>query len=89
MGEAKLRGEVTALMGQARDAREMVDLIDELICERIAQAHRSAGICWEYKDDEKTELLKRAITDYLLQTDPRPGIYVKDKVPIYGPPRKG
>jgi hypothetical protein len=56
--------------------REMVDLLDALIRERILESQSS---------DHKTlkdcafniEMMKRQLTDYLLQTDPRPGIYVQ------------
>jgi hypothetical protein len=82
MGEAKVKAQIEELKGKARDAREIVDMLDALIVRRIRQQY-------DDRPDEEAEVLKRAITDYLLQTDPRPGIYVKDKVPIYGPPRKG
>ena len=51
------------------NARDMVELIDELIQLREHNITNCNG--------EKIEVVKRAMTDYLLSTDPRPGIYVK------------
>lgn len=52
--------------------REAVDLIDQLISKRIEQALSK----YPYPD-EPIELIKRQLTDYLLATDSRKGVYVK------------
>ncbi len=54
------------------NAREIVELIDDLIKTRIAEEQ---GV--EFKPGDRAELIKRRITDYLLVTDPRAGVFVK------------
>lgn len=53
--------------GSHINARDFVELLDELIKARSTEA---------LPDPERIELLKRELTDYLLATDPRKGIYV-------------
>jgi len=55
------------------NARDIVEAIDQLICRRMVMSKY-----WTTKSqDEEVELLKRKITDYLLVTDPRAGVFRK------------
>lgn len=61
------------------NAREIVDAIDDLICSHVTQhALLSTGMLTP-RDmacrEEQREIIKRRITDYLLVTDPRSGVY--------------
>ncbi len=61
------------------DARDIVEAIDCLIALRLDTLLKSPGE--KHKTDKSTEeqieLLKRCITDYLLVTDPRAGVFKK------------
>ena len=67
-----------AQAGKQADARQIVDAIDNLIKFRIIQ---QANLITSHKDlaafDDECEFVKRLITDYLLATDPRQGVYVQ------------
>lgn len=53
-------------------AREIVELIDSLIKIRILEhGHSLAEI-----EKDQSEIIKRKITNYLLVTDPRKGVFV-------------
>lgn len=54
------------------NAREFVDRLDELITEKILNMGPMHVPC-----KDRVEQLKREMTDYLLATDPRKGIYAK------------
>ena len=55
------------------NARDIVEAIDNLICLRImGPGSDSAPVFYD-----KLELQKRRITDYLLVTDPRAGVFLK------------
>ena len=55
------------------NARDIVEAIDQLICQRLKMKEY-----WTSSEqDETVELLKRRITDYLLVTDPRAGVFRK------------
>lgn len=58
------------------NAREIVDALDELIKIRVQM--RTLGYSYQ---EEQCELIKRRITDYLLMTDPRGGVYQTGKDP--------
>lgn len=62
------------------NARDIADAIDHLIRIRVHGAlmvNHGVTDTKSLKDlDESCELLLRRITDYLLVTDPRPGVYV-------------
>jgi len=55
------------------NARDFVDLLDEL-CKLRAQ--QVVFVC-DTRFDEQCEIIKRQLTDYLLDIDKRPGIYVR------------
>lgn len=59
------------------DAREFVDELDTLIGAMI-KAHQEG---MDDAREEQIEVIKRQLTDYLLETDPRKGIYVKGDHP--------
>ncbi len=59
------------------NARDIADAIDELVTLRIyfeLTLQRGDEPTQEQRDN--IEMLKRRITDYLIVTDPRPGVYV-------------
>lgn len=53
------------------NAREIVELLDDLIKTRIAEEQ---GVTFH---PDRAEIIKRRITDYLLVTDPRAGVFRK------------
>jgi hypothetical protein len=55
------------------NARDIVELIDDLIKTRIAEEQ---GVVF---NSDRIELMKRAIVDYLLVTDPRAGVFVNSE----------
>lgn len=55
--------------------RDFVDLLDALVQDRIAQSNMAG--CDKLTMQERIEVTKRKMTDYLLDIDKRPGIYVK------------
>ena len=62
------------------NARDIVELIDNLIQLRASQLERQKwvnGEKWSAELNEPIELAKRRITDYLLVTDPRAGVFRK------------
>lgn len=63
--------------------RDIAEAIDQLIRRRILADCR----LWDH--DEPAELLKRKITDYLLATDTRSGIFSDGKKELnIGPPKQ-
>lgn len=79
------------------NAREIVEILDRFIKARVMQCvqnHVTIGpddkgplpdVEVDYpRMEEAIELHKRAITDYLLSTDPRQGVFVQGKDPIIG-----
>jgi hypothetical protein len=69
------------------NARDIADAIDDLIRIRISAALRVHDKAYDQRSlmqaDADSEIIKRRITDYLLATDPRSGVY---KSPHYQPP---
>jgi hypothetical protein len=64
------------------NARDIAEAIDHLIIGRQAQQilrDKNAAAAPIRSLDESCELIKRRITDYLLATDPRPGVYRETK----------
>lgn len=59
--------------------REIVDALDEMIAIRMGRLNGPVTPEAIRSDNEKVELLKRRITDYLLSIDKRPGVYFQDK----------
>jgi len=58
--------------------RDIAECIDQLIRERIGGALIEFGLATEtgpHDRSERIELLKRRISDYLLVTDPRKGVF--------------
>lgn len=53
-----------------QNPREMVDLIDELIKLRVAAP--------SYQNSSDIEQVKRDMTDYLISTDPRKGVFYQE-----------
>jgi len=60
------------------NAIDIVDAIDELIQMRLNAVTPGATTQLIRRWNERAELLRRKITDYLIVTDPRKGIYFKD-----------
>jgi hypothetical protein len=58
------------------NAREAVDLINMLICLHLRRMFTPDSDLIT-AINEQIELNSRALTDYLLATDPRPGLYFK------------
>ena len=54
--------------------RDFVDLLDELIKLRIGLSQYTT---FDQRNWERCEIIKHQLTDYLLEIDKRPGVYVK------------
>lgn len=69
------------IMGQAKrretDARQAAEAIEQLIDLRLSYPPHMANCptAETRAHDEKCEVIKRFLTDYFLQTDPRKGVY--------------
>lgn len=74
MYSGKDRDEEKAKISQST-AREIVDMIDSLICKRIQQYEEMSDAF----NREEIEVIKRELTDYLLVTDPRQGVFISPK----------
>jgi len=54
--------------------RDFVELLDELIKKRTMHPYNPMDA---FNRPQEIEILKRQLTDYLLDIDKRPGVYVK------------